>query len=149
MCAFAQHEFRPLLSRLSDLPDQRHLFHGIRKVARWLAALFDAVKEMAGLMPESEPVLRLIAECLAKVPGIGLNASAVSTNIVIFDISALGVSTTQLSNELKSRRVLANGVTATQMRLVTHRDVSREQCEHAASILASVAAQKREVSAAV
>jgi hypothetical protein len=32
-----------------------------------------------------------------------------------------------------------NGVNATQMRLVTHYDVSREDCEHALTALAEVA----------
>jgi threonine aldolase len=79
------------------------------------------------------------------LPGIVIDPWRVSTNIVIFDISGLDLSTLQFSRDLKSRGVLANGISPTHMRAVTHMDLSREQCEQAADILAEVAAQKHAV----
>jgi threonine aldolase len=84
---------------------------------------------------------RFLAERLAQIPGLRIEPSRVQTNIVVFDISALGISTAEFSNALKSRGVLANAAGRTHMRMVTHLDVSREQCATAAGMTAEVAAR--------
>ena len=61
-----------------------------------------------------------------------IDPSRVHTNIVIFEISGLGISSAEFSRQLKSRGLLANGINATHMRMVTHMDVSRDDCERAA-----------------
>jgi threonine aldolase len=73
----------------------------------------------------------------------------VVTNIVIFNIAQTGMPTSEFSRQLKARGVLANGINATDMRMVTHRDVSREDCEQAARILAEVISQVPMTAAAV
>lgn len=92
---------------------------------------------------------RLLADRLADIPGISLDASRVQTNIVIFDISGLGISTRELSADLKSRGVLANGINATHMRMLTHRDVTEADCLRAAETVAQAVAEKSFASAAV
>jgi threonine aldolase len=76
-----------------------------------------------------------LAERLAELPGIRLNPNAIVTNIVIFDISQTGRSSAALSAEFKSRGLLINGVNDSSMRLVTHFDVSRRDCERALKII--------------
>jgi threonine aldolase len=73
------------------------------------------------------------------LPGISIDAAAVQTNIVIFDIEKTGYAPREFSQELKTRGVLANGVGATRVRMVTHRDVTREQCERAMQVVTEVA----------
>lgn len=75
------------------------------------------------------------------MPGIRLNPAAVQTNIVIFDVSGLGIPAATVSQELKSRGVLANGINSTHMRMVTHRDVNRRDCEVALEAMEQVAWQ--------
>ena len=82
---------------------------------------------------------RFLADRLAAIDGIGIDPTNVKTNIVIFDVSSLGVSTPEFSAALKAQGVIANGINETHMRLVTHSNVSRQQCERAAEILARVA----------
>ena len=82
---------------------------------------------------------RLLAEGLAAIPAIKINPASVQTNIVIFDISGTGLSPREFSAQLKSRGVLANGVGASSIRMVTHRDVNREQCRRALEIVTEVA----------
>jgi len=54
----------------------------------------------------------------------------------------LGASAAEFSRELKSHGVLANPITETHMRLVTHMDVSRDQCERAADVIAELTARR-------
>lgn len=60
------------------------------------------------------------------------------TNIVIFDISATGLATTDLTAALKPRGVLMNGINPRQMRAVTHFDVSRQQCATAVTAISEI-----------
>lgn len=62
----------------------------------------------------------------------------VETNIVIYDVSATGRSSKDISAALKARGVLMNGFTDKLMRAVTHRDVSRTECETAMDVLEEV-----------
>ena len=68
---------------------------------------------------------------------------------VVFDISGLGISTRDFSAELKRRGVLANGINATHMRMVTHMDVTREDCDAAIAVVSEAALQKSPVTATV
>ena len=65
------------------------------------------------------------------MPWLTVDPGRVQTNIVIFGIEKIGCNAVEFSEELKRRGVLANGVSATHMRLVTHRDVTRAGCEQA------------------
>ena len=86
---------------------------------------------------------QLLAQRIAAVPGVYLVPSGVKTNIVIFDISALKIPAPEFSAELKTRGVIANAINSTQIRMLTHYDVSQEDCERAASVVAEVADRKR------
>jgi len=85
---------------------------------------------------------RLLACELAKLPGIQIDPARVQTNIVIFDITGIGLATTELTVALKTRGVLMNGINPRQMRAVTHFDVSREQCTTAVAAIAEVLVAK-------
>jgi threonine aldolase len=62
----------------------------------------------------------------------------VQTNIVIFDISAAKLEAQTVSAKLKQRGVLANAISPTHMRMVTHYDVTYEMCETAVGVLREV-----------
>lgn len=118
---------------------RKRLGGGMRQAGVLAAAGLVALEESPHRLHIDHQNARLLAERLAELPGIAVDPSRVETNIVVFDISALGISTSEFSRELKSRGVLANGINATHMRLLTHRDVSREECEQAAAIFADAA----------
>ena len=63
---------------------------------------------------------------------------------VIFDISGLNIPTIDFSRELKNRGVLANGINASHMRMLTHYDVSREDCQRATTVVAELADANRQ-----
>jgi threonine aldolase len=128
---------------------RKRLGGGMRQAGILAAAGLIALEESPARLEEDHQNARYLAERLAKIPKIRIDPAPVQTNIVIFQVSDLEVSAAELSRELKSRGVLANGINATHMRMVTHMDVGREECERAADILAELAAQKTAVSIAV
>jgi hypothetical protein len=61
----------------------------------------------------------------------------------------LGLTSRDLSQELKAAGVLANGINPTHMRMLTHCDVTRKECERAATVLEQIAKQKMATTATV
>jgi threonine aldolase len=66
----------------------------------------------------------------------GIAVTPVQTNIVVASLADR--SAPALSEALKQRGVLASAMDAATLRLVTHHDVSRADCEEAARMLAQV-----------
>lgn len=81
---------------------------------------------------------QVLAQGLAKIPGIEVDPTKVQTNIVIFDLGRTRFSAPQLVESLSRRKVLTGAVDATRIRLVTHRDVSRADCEQAVQVIGQV-----------
>ncbi|MBV9081749.1 MAG: aminotransferase class I/II-fold pyridoxal phosphate-dependent enzyme [Acidobacteriaceae bacterium] len=119
---------------------RKRLGGGMRQAGVLAAAGLIALEESPALLEKDHRNARELAKELAAIPGIEIDPADVQTNILIFDISDLGVATSVFSRELKNRGVLANGINARQMRMVTHSDVSREDCRRAAEIAGEVAA---------
>lgn len=118
---------------------RKRLGGGMRQVGVLAAAGLIALEESPARLREDHQNARLLAKRLAEIPGIQIDPARVQTNILIFDISELHVATAEFSKELKSRGVLANGINPAQMRMVTHGDVTRDECERAADIVAEIA----------
>ena len=110
----------------------RRMFGGsMRQVGVIAAAGLIALEKMTARLEEDHANAQLIARGLAEIPGVKIDPERVQTNIVIFDIAQTGKETTELSAKLKMRGVLANGINQREMRIVTHKDVSRSDCESA------------------
>jgi threonine aldolase len=120
---------------------RKRLGGAMRQAGVLAAAGLIALEESPTRLREDHRNACYLAGKLSDLPGIKLNLDRVQTNIVIFDISGLGISTREFSDELRSRGVLANGINPTHMRMVTHLDVSRADCELAAGIVAGTVAQ--------
>ena len=81
---------------------------------------------------------RFLAEGLAEIPGIQIDPAKVVTNILFLDVSETSLTSFEISKRLAAKGVLANGVTPTTMRMVTHYDVDRAGCERALMVLREV-----------
>jgi threonine aldolase len=114
---------------------RKRLGGGMRQAGILAAAGLIALEESPAGLVTDHANARYLAERLSELPPIEIDAPSVKTNIVIFDISGLGVSTFEFSRGLKEKGILANGINATHMRMVTHRDVSRQDCEVAAEVV--------------
>ena len=117
---------------------RKRLGGGMRQAGVLAAAGLIALEESPARLPTDHANARYLAERLSAVRPIVIDARRVTTNIVIFDISNLGVSTAEFSRALKQKGILANGISATHMRMVTHLDVSREDCASTVDVVADV-----------
>jgi threonine aldolase len=119
---------------------RKRLGGGMRQAGVLAAAGMIALEEHPKLLRRDHENARFLAAGLARIPGIGINASTVKTNIVIFDVSGTGLAPSEFSARLKQQGVLINGINARQMRIVTHYDVDRAGCERALEAVEQVAA---------
>ena len=125
---------------------RKRLGGGMRQAGILAAAGLIALEEMPKRLAEDHQNARLLADALSQIPGIRV-PHRVETNVVVFDVTATGIAPADFSARLKSRGVLINKINATQLRLLTHNDVSHADCERAAEILAEVAAHATALSA--
>lgn len=103
----------------------------MRQIGILAAAGLIALEEGPKRLHEDHTNAKALAIGLAEIPGVQIDADKVVTNIVIFDISATGKTSDEIVNLLEKKGVLAVGF-GTQIRMVTHMDVS--QCDVANSI---------------
>lgn len=118
---------------------RKRLGGGMRQAGVLAAAGLIALEQMPARLEEDHAHARLLADALTQMRGIRIT-HPVQTNIVIFDVSGTGLPAREFSARLAARGVRINPVNATCLRLVTHLDVSRSDCERALTALAEVAA---------
>jgi len=119
---------------------RKRLGGGMRQAGVLAAAGLIALEEHPKLLARDHANARFLAEALARIPGIALDPKKVQTNIVIFDASVTGLSTSEFSARLKAQGVLIDGIRGERMRLVTHYDAGRAACERALAAIEQVAA---------
>jgi len=119
---------------------RKRLGGGMRQAGVLAAAGLIALEEHPKLLRRDHENARFLAAELARIPGIGINASAIQTNIVIFDVSGTSLAPSEFTARLKQQGVLINGINTRQMRIVTHYDVDRAGCERALEAIEQVAA---------
>jgi threonine aldolase len=107
---------------------------GMRQAGVLAAAGLIALEEGPKRLHEDHANAYLIAEALASTPGVSIDLATVETNIVIFRLTA-GLDAAELADRLKARCILMSAIGPDAIRLVTHLDVSREQCIDAAQAL--------------
>jgi threonine aldolase len=117
---------------------RKRLGGGMRQAGVLAAAGLIALEEMPARLGEDHANARFLADALSRIQGIQVT-HRVQTNIVIFDVAGTGLGGAEMSARLKACGVLINAVRGTVMRLVTHFDVARADCERAAEVLARVA----------
>jgi threonine aldolase len=119
---------------------RKRLGGGMRQAGVLAAAGLIAMEETPKRLFEDHSNARFLAEGLARIDGIAIDAAPVATNIVVFDVSGTGRAPAVISARLKERGVLINGINPRQMRAVTHYDVNRGQCSEALDALAEAVA---------
>ncbi|HEY7338646.1 MAG TPA: GntG family PLP-dependent aldolase [Bryobacteraceae bacterium] len=119
---------------------RKQLGGGMRQAGVLAAAGLIALEQMPSRLAEDHANARLLAEGVAELPGIAIDPAKVVTNIVIFDIEGARMPPGDFVAAAKSRGVLLAGVGGTRVRVVTHYDVTREDClEALRAIKASLA----------
>jgi threonine aldolase len=121
----------------------RSVLGGAMRQAGILAAAgIVALNTMVERLAEDHLHARMLAEALANTK-VNIDLSTVQTNIVLFDVSPLGIKAAGFIQELKNSGIKASEYGKYLVRLVTHKDVSRANIEYAVSVLAKLGNQQR------
>ncbi|MGH8851708.1 MAG: threonine aldolase family protein [Casimicrobiaceae bacterium] len=89
-------------------------------------------------LPDDHANARRIAGRLTRCAGVMLDLATVQTNIVVFGLAPGAPDAATIVARARERGVLIFAFTPRTIRAVTHLDVSREQCERAAEVLAEL-----------
>jgi threonine aldolase len=116
---------------------------GMRQAGVLAAAGLMALEEGPKRLHIDHANARFLAQELAQIPGIKIDAAKVVTNILFFDVSGTGLGAYEISKLLAAQGVLANATNAQSIRMVTHLDVDRAGCERALKALREVVAPRR------
>ncbi len=101
---------------------------GMRQVGVLAAAGLIALEETPKILHIDHENARILAEGVANLRGVSINAERAVTNIVIFDVSGAKLSAAEICSKLKENGILASPF-GNSIRMVTHYDVSREDIE--------------------
>jgi threonine aldolase len=107
---------------------------GMRQAGVLAAAGLVALDSLVPRLSEDHANARLLGEALAG--GKGVRVAPVETNIVVATLE--GRTAPEVAAALRQEAVLATAMDARTLRLVTHRDVSREECQQAAAAIERV-----------
>jgi threonine aldolase len=117
----------------------RRMFGGALRQSGILAAAgLYALDHHVPALAEDHRNARLIAERLAGLPGVILDLATLETNIVVFRLGEGLPDAAALVARAKAACVLVSALGPRLVRAVTHRDVSRADCERAAGVLAEL-----------
>ena len=82
-------------------------------------------------LKEDHQNAKRLAVGLKELKGVSIDPKSVETNIVIFDVANSGMTAAQVTEAMKKEGVLIHPIGKTQIRLVTHLDVTSEDIETA------------------
>jgi threonine aldolase len=116
--------------------DRAHRFRkmfggGMRQAGIIAAAGLYALDHHIGRLKEDHRNAKRLAVGLKELKGVSLNPKHVETNIVIFDVTEAGKTALQIAEAMKHNGVLIHAFGKTQIRLVTHLDVTEEDVDTA------------------
>ena len=110
----------------------------MRQVGFFAAAALYALDHHLERLAADHTHARLIAQTLVGSSRIALPADSVQTNILVFDTLPPAPTAAEVVARAKEHGVLLFAFGPRTLRVVTHLDVSREQCEHAAQVLVDI-----------
>ena len=118
---------------------RKRLGGGMRQSGLMAAPGIIALTKMVDRLEEDHFLAKKLAEGLQYISGIRLDLETVETNIVVFDIEAMGITAKELVAELKSEGVLGSVFGEYLVRLTTHREINLDDINQTISILSKIA----------
>jgi threonine aldolase len=117
---------------------RRMLGGAMRQSGIFAAAGLFAIEHNMARLAEDHANARLIAERLAQCPGVELDLASVQTNILVFHLRDANADSARIVGAARDKGVLLFAFGPRTLRLVTHLDVTREECRQAADTLYEV-----------
>ncbi len=117
---------------------RRMLGGAMRQVGIFAAAGIYALDHNIARLAEDHANAHRIARRLAASRRVVLDLATVQTNILVFEVAPEAPDAAAIVTRARERGVLIFAFGPRKIRAVTHLDVSREQCERAAEVLADI-----------
>lgn len=111
---------------------------GMRQVGIIAAAGIYAIENNFNRLIEDHRNAKALAQGLSKIPKISVDSESVQTNIVVIDIKKSGMEVAKALEKLKEKNVLAVPFGKTQIRCVTHLNVSRDDIYKALEVFQQI-----------
>jgi len=112
----------------------KHQFGGAMRQAGIIAAgALYALEHHIDRLAEDHANAKILAEGLAEIDGIRVEPA--DTNMIFFDIAALGITPDAFNRKLNESGVRVSTLGGSVVRAVTHLDVSRSQTEEALDVI--------------
>jgi threonine aldolase len=115
---------------------RKRLGGGMRQAGVLAAPGLIALEQMTERLAEDHENARLLADGLSELAT--LQVLPVETNIVIFCVAGTGRRPEEAVESLRAQGILVSSIGGTRLRLVTHYDVSRADCERALTVLKQI-----------
>lgn len=117
---------------------RRLLGGGMRQAGIIAAAGIVALKTMVERLPEDHLHARILGEAVANTKLL-VDLATVQTNIVMVDVSPLGVTAAQFIEQLREHQIRVSEFGKYKIRMVTHHGVSRDDIEYVVKTLIELA----------
>ncbi len=108
---------------------------GMRQAGVLAAAGLVALETMIPRLAEDHENARLLAEGIDRIGAVDIDLKSVQTNIVIFDVAPLGVSSSEFASTLEKKGLKVTTKGRTRVRCVTHRGIGSGDVHSALQIL--------------
>jgi threonine aldolase len=116
---------------------------GMRQAGVIAAAGIIAIEKMVDRLRDDHSNAQTLAKGLSSIDGISIDPSRVQTNIVMYDVSGLGIGSEKWIATLTESGVKAGSLDENRVRMVTHRGVEKADVEYSLSVAAKIAAEMR------
>ncbi|RST72792.1 low-specificity L-threonine aldolase [Siminovitchia acidinfaciens] len=113
---------------------------GTRQAGIIGAAGIVALEEMIDRLQEDHTHAKALAEGLALIDGIDIDAESVETNMIMFSIGQLGMTAEEFVSRLNKFGVLANPAGPNRIRFVTHREISMDDIDKTIEAVKNISA---------
>ena len=116
---------------------------GMRQAGVIAAAGIIAIEKMVDRLKDDHANAQILARGLMSIDGISIDPTQVQTNIVVYDVSGLGIDGERWATKLNESGVKAGTLEAGRVRMVTHRGIERDDVEYALSVAEKTAQETR------
>ena len=114
---------------------------GMRQVGVLAAAGLVALKTMVDRLQTDHQNASILAEGISRIKGLQIDPFTAETNIVIFQLQGLKADAPEFAHQLSLSGLLCHPIAPHTIRMVTHKDVSRDDILKALDIMETISAR--------
>ena len=104
---------------------------GMRQCGVIAAAGIVALEQMVDRLAEDHALARRLAQGIAEVQGLSIDAATVETNLIYFDVTASTLTAQELATRLERRGVKVLALGPRRLRAVTHHGIEARDVDQA------------------